>query len=173
MPQDFRVECGFLRNLKIRKLIAELGLEALEALLALWDYTAQNTPKGVYYGCSLNDFELVAGWRGTPGMLAEYWLRHHFLDKGDGYFAVHEWPKHQPWVYGWPERSAHSKQLALIRWEKKRKAQLDNARTATLEKTRRTEPAGSTSGQVNSNEVSELLARARRRADKQGKGKRK
>ena len=79
MP-DFRIECGFTRNLKIRKMIAALGWESVGSLLNLWDYTALHNPKGIYY-YSPSDIELIADWKGHAGALVAYWLKERFLDR--------------------------------------------------------------------------------------------
>jgi hypothetical protein len=119
---DLRLDMGFLRNLKTKKLIRELGHEGVVCLIRLWCYTAERHPKGILVGVGIDDLEEASGWSGMRGAFASYAVRMRWVDKDEnGCLRIHDWPEHQPWLFHTDKRSEAAKVGAGARWEKQNK----------------------------------------------------
>jgi hypothetical protein len=113
---------GFLRNLKTKKLVRELGHEGVVCLIRLWCYTAERHPKGILVGVGIDDLEEASGWSGMRGAFASYAVRMRWVDEdGNNQLRIHDWPEHQPWLFHADKRSEAAKVGAGARWEKQNK----------------------------------------------------
>lgn len=96
MAKDIRINVGFFDHWKTITIKAELGLDAVESLIRLWCFAAQNKPNGVLSGMSLKAIELSAKWNGIPGQLVSKLVELSFLDFDGKTYALHDWLEHQP-----------------------------------------------------------------------------
>jgi len=123
---DLRLNTGWVRHLKTRKLIRTLGHRGAFALLELWSYAAENHPDGILEGMEPLEIEDAAGWDGEAGTLHAALLPK--AQGGCGWLeedgiSLHDWDDHQEWLMGASARSAAAKVGARAKWM--RKAGLD------------------------------------------------
>lgn len=111
---DFRIDVGFFRHHKARKLERRLGLEAVMALLRLLAYAAEFRTKGDLSGMTVEDIELSAGWD-SEVPLVPVLVEVGFLEEGPDGFAIHDWQAHNPWVAESEDRSAAARLSRLHR----------------------------------------------------------
>ena len=103
-PSDIRLDIGFFRNLKTRKLMLAHGSGGLVALLKLWMYAAEYHPDGVLNGLADEDFDALCAPQAEgmrPALLALGWVD----EDEDGTLRLHDWDTHQAWIVGGPARS--------------------------------------------------------------------
>ena len=120
MPTDFRIEVGFIDHPKTVKLERRMGFNAVKCLLRLWGWAAENRPKGVLYGMSLEDIEIACRWDGEPGTLISTMSSEdcQWLDIIEGVYKLHDWEKHQGYIFHSPERSERARNAVCKRWGK-------------------------------------------------------
>lgn len=124
---DLRLNTGWVRHLKTRKLIRKLGHRGAFALLELWSYAAENHPDGILEGMDPPEIEDAAGWDGDEGAFHQALLpKPHGCGwlEADG-ITLHDWDEHQEWLMGASARSEAAKVGARAKWM--RKAGLDPA----------------------------------------------
>ncbi|OGQ00764.1 MAG: hypothetical protein A2Z40_04120 [Deltaproteobacteria bacterium RBG_19FT_COMBO_60_16] len=117
-------------NLKSRKMIREIGDHGAMCLIRLWAYAAENHQKGVLHGLDETEIEETAGWTGEQGAFASYAIRMRWVDRDekDGTLSIHDWPKHQPYIFHFDKRSEAASIAAAARWEGKRKRKVNASR---------------------------------------------
>jgi len=159
MAEDIRIAQTWRGHKKLRQLIKRLGHEAHTALLDLWCEVANYHPRGILNGWDAEDIAYHSGWKGNPDEYMKALLDIRLLCSREspcekckwwfeeteepGFYRIHDWEKHQPYVFHAPDRSRVSKRAADIRWAKKsgvfsakwlkdydRKQQLDAPRNA-------------------------------------------
>lgn len=106
MNKDFRVSTGFFRNHKTIKLKRRLGASGVCSLMALWAYAAETKPYGVLSGLDAEDIAIAAEWDEDAETFVRNLCEVGFLEqRGDGFYALHDWDEHNPYVAGSVERS--------------------------------------------------------------------
>ncbi len=119
---DIRIDIGFLRNAKVRRLRQLLGSDGIISLLNLWTYTAEHEPKGILNGMDGYDICLAADWNGDTQEFINALTdeRTKFLDWDENRqtFSVHNWEKRNPYVFYAEKRVERAKKAAQMRWEK-------------------------------------------------------
>ncbi len=123
MADDIRIAIDTDQNPKVRRLVKELGGAAGWGLVGVWLYTARHRPKGILTGILRDEIEGLIGWRGKRGRLIGALERHGFIEwNEDGDAVIHDWPKHQPWIYHSEERSERARQAVNTRYTKPKEA---------------------------------------------------
>ena len=121
MAKDIRLKKGFIDHPKTVRLERECGFEGVKSLLRLWDFAAENKPKGVLTNMDADDIEIAAKWTGEPGKFVKTLLKKksNFLMLKDGVYEIHDWKEHQGYIYRSEERSKKAKDAAKERWTSK------------------------------------------------------
>ena len=121
MAEDFRIMVGFFRHHKTRKLERRLGLEAMVALLRLFEYAAEFRTRGDLSGMTVEDIELASGWN-SEAPLVPALVEVGFLDEGPEGYSLHDWQVHNPWVADAEDRSAAARlrHIAGTQWSTRR-----------------------------------------------------
>lgn len=124
-PSDIRLDTGFFRNLKTRKLIRRLGSDGVLALVRLWIYAAEYHDDGDVSSLSDDDVCDVCGWD-SGGLLGDL--------KGLGWVTesghLHDWFDHQPWIVAAPARREQARKAARARYKQGSAAQSNAASSA-------------------------------------------
>jgi len=132
---DFRIEVGFFRHPKTRRLIAALGLPAAWSLPQLWEFAAVNKPSGELSGMTHADIAAASWYDGDPEVFVAELLRLRWLDKSRRGLEIHDWAEHQPFVVDAPRRREQARRAAGAKWDsaadgaKKRHERLKEARS--------------------------------------------
>lgn len=117
---DFRIDTGFFRHVKTKKLRRILGLDGVFALQALWAYAAENK-----HGCEKvytdEDIEIVTDWEsnGGPG-IAETLAAVGYLNEVPGGYKLHQWSEHNGYAATAEQRKLIARSAAEARWKKRR-----------------------------------------------------
>lgn len=113
MSNDFRIEPGFVDHHKTVRLRKLAGDDAVFCLMRLWGFAGQYRHKGVLSRMNVKDIEIAAKWTGEVGDLVSALVEAGFLNKlKNGLYRLHNWKKRQPFIYGYPERSAQARVAA-------------------------------------------------------------
>lgn len=92
--KTIKLSVDFWQNLKTKKTVDRLGLEAVRSLQIFWSYAVNHIPDGNLTDISAEDFELRADWHGKRGdfynLCLEIWIEH--LDNGT--LLLHDWSKY-------------------------------------------------------------------------------
>lgn len=116
---DIRVDTTFKDHRKRKRLASLCGSDGVLALIDFWLATAETHPTGELNGMDELDIELDANWTGERGKLVAAFLDCGFVERTDkGGFRVHDWPEHQAWVVGAPERQEHARKAIKARWDR-------------------------------------------------------
>jgi len=120
MVKDIRLKVDFMDHPKTVRLRRELGSEAIECLIRLWGFAADNRPKGELVNMDADDIEIAAKWTGEPGKFVKVLLQKKckFLMLKNRHYVIHDWKEHQGFLYYADERSKKAKLAASYRWEK-------------------------------------------------------
>ncbi|MDO9463784.1 MAG: hypothetical protein Q7J67_00545 [bacterium] len=121
MNKDFRVAVSFPHHPKTKKLIRQLGYEAVYSLINLWSFVAMNKPSGVLNNMDIDDIEIASDWNGECSKFVLALLEHKFIDEISGVYSIHDWKDHNGYAFYSPERSKKAKNAAESRWNKKNK----------------------------------------------------
>lgn len=112
---DARLDTGFQRHPKTRRLVKRLGLPGAWSLLGLWLWATENRSTGDLAGLSAEDLELAADWQGENGLLVSVLEDVGFLDGDAGSWRLHDWERRNPWVAGAESRSEKARWNALVK----------------------------------------------------------
>lgn len=146
MSDDIRVAIDTDQNPKVRRLVKELGGAAGWGLVGVWLYTARHRPKGILTGILRDEIEGLIGWRGKRGRLIGALERYGFIEwNEDGDAVIHDWPKHQPWIYHSEERSERARQAVNTRYAKPKETPEKKENTPTGRSTERSSDSSSDS----------------------------
>ena len=120
MAKDIRLKVDFMDHPKTVRLRRELGSEAVECLIRLWGFAADNRPKGELTDMDVDDIEIAAKWTGEQGKFVEVLLqkKSKFLMLKNKHYVLHDWKEHQGFLYYADERSKKAKKAAGYRWKK-------------------------------------------------------
>lgn len=115
---DFRVDVGFFRHIKTKRLKRMLGLEGVVMLQMLWAYATENKHDGdtVY---TQDDIDLAVDSEFEPGKFATILCDIGFLDSVDGGFVLHQWEDHNGFAATASARVEKARKAANARWENK------------------------------------------------------
>src|SRR5262245_5019846 len=121
-PLDIRLDAGFFRHVKTKRLEHFLGPRGLICLQKLWVWAAEHAPDGSLRTLSIHEIEAAAEWRGGSGKFASAIIQAGFVERSetDGTLAPHDWQTHQPFVSGRSLRAEASRKAARARWEKEK-----------------------------------------------------
>lgn len=97
---DIRIETTMPRNMKIRRLALALGDGAAFSLIRLWCHAREEFPTdGILRNLSDDEVEaIVAEWKGERGAFLKTCFDLRLLERVDGFVAIHDWEKNQPWA---------------------------------------------------------------------------
>lgn len=122
MPDDFRIPVGYLDHPKTQKLIRRCGPAGCISHLTLIEFCTktESRTQGNLGGMDDDDIEVAANWRGDRGVLIAALAPTDdggvgYLDGGAGYYQMHQWAVHQPWVAGAKGRSEAARAAALTK----------------------------------------------------------
>jgi len=115
---DFRVDTGYFRHVKTKRLKRELGLEGVVMLQMLWAYAAENK-----HGCDTvytsDDIELAVDCTLAAGKFTAILAAVGFIDAVEGGYVLHEWEHHNGFAATANAREEKARAAANARWEKK------------------------------------------------------
>lgn len=124
---DIRIDVNIHDHPKLLALEEDIGIGAFRYLSRLWCVAAKRFPDGILRNCTELSVAKLAQYDGKkPELLALALVRHKWLDKIEGGFALHDWADHQPFVIKAPERVEQGRKAALTRWEKIRAKKAGN-----------------------------------------------
>lgn len=112
---DFRLQVGFSRNPKIKKLHRRHGAEAVFSLIKLWEFAAEHRNKGVLYDMDAEDIVSVVDHPGDTEWVSSL-CQLGFLVEKDSVYELKDWAEHQPWVIGADKRSEAARKAAMKKW---------------------------------------------------------
>jgi hypothetical protein len=118
MAKDIRISISFLAHRKRKKLEKILGLGATGWLINLWLSTSMNHPKGILDGMTEFDIAIDAGFEGNHEEFVQALVDVGFLEVSNGVYSIHDWEKHQPWVFHSEERSEIARNAANAKWNR-------------------------------------------------------
>jgi hypothetical protein len=125
MNTDIRVKTSFPNHPKTIKLISLIGDLGPWLLIKLWLFAAQNKTDGILVGMKQPDICRAMGYRGDPRRMISALKSCAFISKHEsGWWQLHDWKEHNPYVYTSPLRVDRARKGALALWEKKRKQSL-------------------------------------------------
>lgn len=130
---DMRLSLDFVDHPKIRRLIRKAGYEGFYCLIKLFSMAGKIYQKGVLKGCSVEDIEDLCDWRGEQGDFIAALLSVHLLEPSVQGYSIHDWDKHQPWLYHADQRSEQAKKAIEARWAKKRQDEQRNSDTHCIQ----------------------------------------
>lgn len=120
--EDIRLRLDFFDHRKTKQLETELGLEGVICLLRLWCYAAGHKKKGILYGMDREEIARAAHWFGhekDASLFVDTLFRLKLLELDKkGIYKIHEWSKHQDWVYNADKRSKQARDAAIARHRK-------------------------------------------------------
>jgi hypothetical protein len=139
MADDARISTAFPNHPKTVKLLRRLGEGGPLGLVYLWCWAADNKFDGDLSGMSVEDIEIVSGWKGKTGAFVSELVDVGFLDGAEGRYQLHDWVEHQPYVVDRPnrakraalggqkrsenmtpeERSQSARHAARVKWDKR------------------------------------------------------
>jgi len=112
---DFRVDVGFFRHVKTKKLKRMLGIEGVMLLQMLWAYAAENKHDGEHI-YSIEDIELAVDWDGENGAFGISLEEIGFIDRVENGYVLHEWEDHNGFAATANTRSEKARVAANARW---------------------------------------------------------
>ena len=110
-----RLDLNFVDHPKVKRLIRMAGYEGFYGLIRLFSMAGRLYTNGVFTGCSKEDLDDLADWRGENSF-TDYLLEVNFLKEKNGIFEINDWEEHQPWLAGAESRSKKAKKAANARW---------------------------------------------------------
>lgn len=118
---DIRLMVSFFDHPKIKRLHKELGAEGILSLIRLWLWAAINRPLGELENMTADDIGVVAQWPDSAKFLRTL-KKIGLIEKNPekSHYKIHNWEKHQPWVYNGPVRSEIGRIAAQAKWDKRR-----------------------------------------------------
>lgn len=119
MNKDIRLSIGFMDHPKTLKLERRLGFQGVKCLIRLWDFAAQNKPRGIFSGMDSEDLELAARWDGDEGVFVNTLIDLCWLHDSEEGLYLHDWEEHQGYVVHAEERSAKARAAANARYAKR------------------------------------------------------
>jgi hypothetical protein len=122
---------NFYDNKKIKRLILELGAEAIPCLHRLWFYAAKyavdnllNEDRvGVLKDFDEIDIELTAEWKGKQGKFVELLKKLKLLDMKRNEYYVHDFADNNPQIVVLIKQKINGSKYARKRWENKQKGE--------------------------------------------------
>lgn len=124
MNSDIRISVTFAGHRKRKKLKQVLGEDGSGYLIDLWINTALNHPSGILTGMDETDIALDAGWEKDPAVFVHALVAVKLIDRrDDGFYELHDWETHQPFVCHAPARAERAKNAAEKRWGTKKETQ--------------------------------------------------
>lgn len=115
---DIRIDVSFLNHRKRKRLTQLLGPGATDYLIDLWITTSMTRPKGILHGMDEIDIALDANFPGDAHEFCRIMCEVRFLDHmDDGTYVIHDWLKHQPFVYYGDIRSERARNSVRKRYE--------------------------------------------------------
>jgi hypothetical protein len=121
---DIRIPVSFINHRKRKKLERNLGKLATSHLIDLWLNAAMNHPSGILDGMTEEDIALDANWDGDEYVFVTALIDVGFIDVDDNrVYSLHDWEKHQPWVYNSEERSKRARKAVQARWKNEKKTE--------------------------------------------------
>ncbi len=123
MQTDFRVKASFVDHPKTNRLRRAIGENAVDYLLRLWSFAAQQRPNGALTGMEAAEIADVCRWAGEPEVLLAALLDGPvggagYLERDDdGVLWLHDWQEEQPWVATSEERRTRATRAAKARWK--------------------------------------------------------
>lgn len=116
MNTDIRLNIDVLSSMRIKKLIRRKGHAGFYSLISIWLFAAKHRPEGVLYDLDNEDIMDVASTKDETFIhtLVEIGL----LDFDGTAYAIHNWPKHNPWCVGSEKRAETARKAAEVRWSK-------------------------------------------------------
>jgi hypothetical protein len=126
------IDENFYSNKKIKRLILELGAEAIICLHRLWFYANKYAVDnlldedkiGILKDCDDDDIELIAEWSGERGIFTNLLKSLKLLDYKYGQYFVHDFNDHNPQLIVYIKQKINGSKYARRRWENKQKADL-------------------------------------------------
>ena len=112
-----RLDLNFVDHPKVKRLIRKAGYEAFYGLLRIFSVAGKMYTKGIFKGCTIEDIEDFADWRGEEGSFVRAIIDVGFMEEIEGNYKIHDWEIHQPWVSNAEARSKSAKKAAKARWE--------------------------------------------------------
>jgi len=133
MSNDMRIDLNFVDHPKVKRLIRKAGYEAFYGLLRIFSIAGKMYTKGVFKDCDTDDIEDFADWHGKPGLFVEVMVEVGLLVQGtDGYYIIHDWDQHQPWIYHSDVRSEQARKAIETRWGKRENSQINASNTVSI-----------------------------------------
>jgi len=124
MP-SLNLELSFFEHRKVRRLVSLAGRGSEAQLIRLWCYCGTHHPEdGSLAGYSPEEIELIADWRGKPGLFVEALAAAGWLDSTEAGYVVHDWTEHQGHLYAYKTKASA---MAKARWDKVRAEAAGNA----------------------------------------------
>jgi len=122
MPlEDIRLRFSFRGHPKREKLRRRLGPAAVESLVDLWLYAAQQRQDGHLSDMDDEDVAIAANWTGDPTEFINALVDCRWLDRNaDGQLSLHDWGEAQPYVVQYKKYCTEQKQRATARWDKEK-----------------------------------------------------
>lgn len=125
MVEDFRISTSFRNNKKRIRLQRCLGAEGVLAVIDLWGYAAENKPDGILSNMDEEDICIAANWGGDTAAfidaIADKKSRFIERDEESGWYVIHDWMDHNPYVSSFEKRSQAGKKAINARWEREKK----------------------------------------------------
>lgn len=120
---DYRIAVGFFDHPKTVMLKRRLGNDGVVSFIRLWEFCAKNTAhtNGSLGGMTDEAIAIAGHWDGDPTDFCDALRGVGYLDGKPKQHKIHEWRKHQPWVFGHRARSAQAKKAAYVKHHKKKK----------------------------------------------------
>ena len=132
MATDMRLSLDFVDHPKVRKLIRKVGFEGFYSLIKLFSMAGKLYQKGILKGCDDLDIEDFCSWTGNEGDFVKALLSVKLLDKTPEGYAIHDWDKHQPWIYHADVRSEQARKAIEARWEKRKNSKTSTKNTDSI-----------------------------------------
>jgi len=127
---DLRIKFSFFDHLKTKRLIRVCGFEGVFCLLYLWKYAGMNCQKGHLKDMTPDDIEDAACWTGDNGVLYGV-LNGSFIDLLNGEHYLHDWERHQGYIFYAEERSDNARKAGLASGESRKKGIKTDNRTGS------------------------------------------
>lgn len=118
---DIRLSHKFFSHIKTKRLAKRLGDGAVLGLIKLWTYAAEHFQKGDISELTNDEIAMIAEVDIDPNRFVETLIELRFIDISNGLKKLHEWEKHQPFVYFFEERSRIARQNVEKRWKGQKK----------------------------------------------------
>jgi hypothetical protein len=118
---DFRVKFSWFGHFKRERLRRALGDKGEVALWRLWYFVAANRTDGRLTQMDTEAIAIAAGWLDDPETFIAALVKIRLLDLEEGIYVIHDWEEHNPWAFGFRERSARARKGGIASGESRRK----------------------------------------------------